>query len=349
MELSELLDEMTDRVSDLHLIAGQPPIFRKDGELIRRDGPILDQNVLLEKLVLPQLGENHRQRFLDGQTVLVSVLHGERRFRMQVFRERGNVCAAIRVVPTRVWTLEELGFEGVHLELLRSLTKSTRGLIIVTGPTGSGKTTTTVGMIEEINRTRAERILTLENPIEYVFESKKSIITQQEQGMDFTDLPEAIRAAFFADPDVVFLGELNNLETVHLALKLAETGHLVFALLGSGYVLDALTRLVEAFPEGNRAEIQRQLSNNLQAVIAQCLVPRNNQPGRIALHEILIATPQVRQLIRAGQLDMTAVLTSEESRAIGMQTMDEALQAAAEAGTISHEMADSRKKWPSTT
>lgn len=338
MDLLTLLSEMTEGVSDLHLVAGQPPVFRKDGHLIRRDGPILDQNTLLESLVVPQLNERHKQLVLhSNNSVLTTVIYKQRRFRMQVFRERGGVSAAIRIVPDKVPALDDLGFPEGPLELLKKIVKITRGLIFVTGPAGSGKTTTLAALIEEINRTRGERIMTLENPIEYVFESKESLITQQEYGTDFFDLPAALRDVFYADPDVVVISELKNLEVVHLALSLAETGHLVFAPLSSPNVSDALTRLVEAFPESTRSEIRRLLSHNVQTVIAQTLLPRMGKPGRVPLHEILVVTPRVRQLIRDGQSDLTVAM--EGGREIGMQTMDDALVKAVEDGEISREMA----------
>ncbi|MGC4042205.1 MAG: ATPase, T2SS/T4P/T4SS family [Armatimonas sp.] len=341
MDLLTLLSEMTEGVSDLHLVAGQPPVFRKDGHLIRREGPVLSKDMLVEELVMPHLSERHRHLVLNSNnSVLTTVLYGQRRFRMHVFHERGGVSATIRIVPNKVPTLDELGLPEGPRELLRKFTKILRGIIFVTGPAGSGKTTTLASLVEEINRTRGERIMTLENPIEYVFESKESLITQQEFGTDFFDLPAALRDVFYADPDIVVISELKNLEVLHLALSLAETGHLIFAPLSSPNVSDALTRLVEAFPEAMRPEIRRLLSNNVQAVIAQSLLPRTGRPGRIALHEILIGTPRVRQLIRDGQSDLTVAI--EGGREIGMQTMDDALVKAVEAGEISREMALSR-------
>ena len=347
MELTTLLDEMTEGtwISDLHLVAGQPPVFRKEGTLIRREGAVLDAETL-EKLIAPHLSEALRVRLLhEGRDVTAAVRHGGQAFRMHVFRERGNLCAALRIRPRNVPTLDELGFEGAHLELLKDLTKRMRGLVIVTGPTGSGKSTTIASMIEEINRTRAERILTVEDPIEYEFTSKESLITQCEMDTDFPDFPRALRGAFFTDPDVILVGALNTLESLQLSLSLAETGHLVFAPLGQPSASEALERLVASFPESNRREVRRQLSNNLQAVIAQQLVPRFEKPGRVALHEILMATPAVRQAIRDGASDFAAEI--EAGREIGMQTMDDALVKAVEAGEIGRELALGRLSDPS--
>jgi twitching motility protein PilT len=205
---------------------------------------------------------------------------------------------------------------------------------VVTGPTGSGKTTTCAGMIETINRSRAERILTVEDPIEYEFQPKQSLITQRAVGQDVTDFPAGLRSALREDPDVLYVSELRDLETLSLTLSLADTGHLVFTTLNVPSASAAVQRLVDAFPEAQRGAIRGLLARNLMAVVAQRIVPRLHQPGRVPVNEILIGTPRVRQMILEGHTDLTVAI--EAGRDQGMQTMDDALVRLFERGVISH-------------
>jgi twitching motility protein PilT len=271
---------------------------------------------------------------------------GDGVFRMNVFHEQGRLAAAIRVIPTWVPTLDALGLTANTLpsisnqSILHALTKSLRGLILIVGNTGSGKSTLAAAMIEEINQTRAERILTIEHPTEYVFHSKKSLITQRTVGEDISDFPTALRSALWSDPDVIFVGQSADIETLALSLAVANTGHLVFSVLHVDSTTEAIQRILEVFPPGaQRESTRRLLSRNLVAIIAQKLIPRNEQKGRVAVQEILIATPQIKQMILDGAEDFTPGI--EADRNIGMQTMDDAITASYERGDISLEMARS--------
>jgi twitching motility protein PilT len=266
--------------------------------------------------------------------------HDNQPFRGRIFRERGNLAAAIRVIPTRVPTLDDLLPEEKPRELFRKMTRIKRGLVIVTGETGSGKTTTIAAMLEEINRTRAEHIITIEKPMEYEFESKQSVISQRSMGDDFRDYPSAVRSAMFMDPDVIWVGELQDLETLHLTLALADTGHLVFSSMRTSSASLAINRLIEAFPEAQQPPVRNMLSRNLQFVIAQQLLPRATGHGRVPAFEILICTPRVRQMIQEGYTDFTMAI--EAQRDIGMQTMDDAIMGLFQQEIISREMAYSR-------
>jgi twitching motility protein PilT len=366
LDLTTLLQEVYNREgSDLHLVVGQPPVFRIDGVLTpREEGPILD-NEMLTAMLMPHLSEQFQVQLEAGQDVLTT-LHqsheisnegnvvfrkknggfrqGDGVFRMLVFHEQGRLGAAIRVVPTWVPTLEALGLtedtlpSSMGQSVLHTLTKSQRGLILIVGNTGSGKSTLAAAMIEEINQTRAERILTIEQPIEYVFHSKKSIITQRTVGEDVSDFPTALRSALRSDPDVIFVGQSVDIETVALSLGIANTGHLVFSVLHVDSVSEAIQRIIESFPPGPQQETTRRLlSRNLVAIIAQKLVPRIEQRGRVAVHEILVATPRIKQMILDGAQDFTVGIEAE--RHIGMQTMDDAVVACYQRGAIAYEMA----------
>ena len=339
MKLNTLLDLMEPGISDLHLIVGEPPIFRSWGKLIRREAEPLTEEEITEMLV-GELPERLQARFaLDRRTVLSSVCHAGRRFRLSASWERGRPCAVLRVIPSKVPRLSELRIDDKPLEILKKFAQHTRGLVIVTGPTGSGKTTLMASLVEEINATRAERIYTIVESIDYEFTNKESMITQQELGNDFQDYPQALRDLLYADPDVVMLGTLNSLEAIAHALSLAETGHLVFVQVGQASVVDAIQRLVHAFPESNRLEVQRQLSNTLNGVVAQQLIPAIGG-GRVPALEILIATPRIRQKIREGDFALQGMI--EDSTNIGMQTMEGALKALAASGTITEELVQSR-------
>lgn len=342
MELNTLLAEVTERgASDLHLVAGEPPVFRVAGTLIRRpNGPILDA-AGLEALLLPHLPDDVRALLIERrQDVEITLRSPDTSFRFHVFHERGRLGAALRVVPRRVPALDELDFSPEAAGLLTKLTQMMRGLIVVTGAAGSGKTTTCVGMIETINRARAERIVTIEDPIEYEFQPQQSLITQRAVGQDVTDFPAGLRSALREDPDVLFVGEVRDLESLSLLLTLAETGHLVFTTLNVGSASAAVQRLVDAFPDSQRKTIRGLLARNLNAIIAQQLLPRYERAGRVPVNEILLGTPRVRQMILDGHADL--VVAIEAGRDVGMQTMDDALVRLYERGVVSFDVAWSR-------
>lgn len=333
MTLNTLMDELAQqRGSDLHLIVGEPPVFRVSGELIRRSEGARLTPEEVESLLLPHLTETQRVSLQQGNDVEKSLRLEKNRFKMTVFHERGNLAASIRVIPTHVPTMAELGFTKEDHATLHKLIQMRRGLVIISGPTGSGKSTTLASMIEEINQQRAERILTIEDPIEYVFESKKSVITQRNVGEDVPNFLYGLRSAFRSDPDVLLIGETRDLETMTVALSLAETGHLVFSTLHVATVSGAVQRIVESFPEPQQPVIRQMLAANLQAVVAQRLLPRASGVGRVAVQEILLNTPRTRQMIADGHSDLTVAI--EAGRDVGMQTMDDDLVRLVENGTI---------------
>jgi twitching motility protein PilT len=335
MDLNTLLSELrSQQGSDIHLVVGEPPIFRISGELQRQGEERLDA-ATIEHLLQPHLDDRAKDMLFGALDVGVNIRHETGLFRGRVFKERGFLCAAFRAVPPRVPTLEELGFQD---SVLTKLAQVKRGLIIVTGPSGNGKTTTAVAMLEEINRTRTERIVTVESPIEYEFTNKKSIISQRNVGEDAHEFPAALRAAFYSDPDVLYVSELRDLESFHLTLSLAEAGHLVFTTMHVETTSGAINRLIDSFPDGQKPTIRHLLSHNLTAVIAQKLLPRKGGVGRVAAQEILIGTPRIRQMIRDGYNDF--ILAIEAERSIGVQTMDDAIVKLAQSGAISTTLAN---------
>jgi twitching motility protein PilT len=344
MELTDLLNQLTAaNGTDLHLVANQPPVFRLGGELTRQtDLPILDA-ASLEALLRPHLTEAQQASLEHGRQDVEKTLRiGSSRFRLHVFYERGNLAACARVVPTQVPTLDQLGMGKEDLPVLQEILRNPRGLVLVTGVTGSGKSTTIAAMIEEINRTRAERILTIEDPIEYEFESKQSLISQRTVGEDVPNFTFALRSAFREDPDVLLVGETRDLETMALTLALAETGHLVFSVLHLGSASAAVERLIESYPESQQPVIRRSVAQNLVAVIAQRLLLRHDNPSkpprrRIPANEIMVVTPRIRRMILEGQKDLSVAI--EAGREEGMQTMDDSLTRLYERGIISFETA----------
>jgi twitching motility protein PilT len=258
-----------------------------------------------------------------------------------VYRDKGTVAAAFRVIPTRIPTLEELNLPRV----LADLTKKHRGLVLVTGPTGSGKSTTLAAMINQINQERSAHIITMEDPIEYLHQHGRSIINQRELGMDTKAFLNALRASLREDPDVILVGEMRDLETISMAVTCAETGHLVFGTLHTNNASQTVDRMVDVFPPGQQEQIRFQLSNNLEAVLCQQLIPRATGPGRICAMEIMIATPAIRNLIREAKAHQ---ITSsiQTSANVGMQTMDQALRDHYMRGNITMEEALSRAMQP---
>jgi twitching motility protein PilT len=338
MELTDLLNQLiAANGSDLHIMVGEPPVFRIGGELSRRsDWPILTAPDI-ETLIQPHLTEAQRERLTHGHDVEKTLRLEMCRFRLNAFHERGNLAACLRVVPNRVPTLDELEQGKDTYPILQEILGLPRGLVVVVGPTGSGKSTTVAALVEEINRTRTERILTIEDPIEYEFESKQSIITQRTVGEDIASFPEGLRSALREDPDVLLIGETRDLETMVLSLTIAETGHLVFSTLHVSTASAAVQRLIEAFPESQQPVIRRMVAQNLVAVIAQKLLPRIDRRGRVAANEIMVVSPRVRRLILEGQKDLSVAI--EAGREEGMQTMDDSLTRLYERGIISFETA----------
>jgi twitching motility protein PilT len=263
------------------------------------------------------------------------------RFRVNVYKDKGTIASAFRVIPQRIPTLEELNLPRV----LADMTRKHRGLILVTGPTGSGKSTTLAAMINQINQERSAHIITIEDPIEYLHNHGRSIINQRELGGDTKAFLNALRASLREDPDVILVGEMRDLETISMAVTAAETGHLVFGTLHTNNAAQTVDRMVDVFPPGQQEQIRFQLSNNLEAVMCQQLIPKATGPGRICAMEIMIATPAIRNLVREAKAHQ---ITSsiQTSANIGMQTMDQSLRDHYASGNISLEEALSRAMQP---
>ena len=337
MEFNSLLTQFIERnASDLHLAIGVPPIFRVDGALVPGEKPNLTPEAL-DALLLSALPEDKLILARQGQDFSQTLAHAGQTFRCQVFRERGQLAAALRVLPSRVPTLEELSLPPIF----EKLTHYKRGLILVVGPTGSGKTTTLVSMLEHINLTRGERICTVEDPMHYVLSSKLSLITQRVVGEDVESYEQGLLSAMDSDPDVVLIGELRTAGTARLALEMAETGHLVLSQMTVETVAEAVDRLLALLGEPSEAA-RRLLARTMQAIIAQKLLRREDRSGRVAANEILLASPRVRQMIADNQTDPALLtLVMEASAEIGMQTMNDALRRHHANGIISHETLES--------
>jgi twitching motility protein PilT len=328
--------------SDLHISVGVPPIIRVDGQLLPTSFDKVTPKES-QRLIYDILTDDQIQRFettleLDFSYQLVRLS----RFRVNVYRDRANVATAFRVIPSRIPTLTDLGLPPV----LEELTRLPRGLILVTGPTGSGKSTSLAAMINQINTERSVHILTIEDPIEYLHTHKFSIVNQREVGQDTKAFQNALRAALREDPDVILVGEMRDLETMQMAVSAAETGHLVFATLHTNSAATSVERIVDSFPGGQQAQVRLQLSNNLQAILCQQLLPRANQPGRVCALEIMTASPAVRNLIRENKAHQITSMI-QTSAGLGMQTMDQCLRDLYMRGMISFELAMERAMNPS--
>jgi twitching motility protein PilT len=335
VRIEVLLEEVVKRkASDLHLQVGLPPMLRVDGSLIPVPGsdPLSDEAV--ETLVFAILDEDQKQILLKDKEFDFSFAFGDLgRFRVNAFHERGNLAAALRLIPNEILTIEQLGLP----QIVSKFADYPRGLVLVTGPTGSGKSTTLAAMIHKINMERAEHIITIEDPIEYTHRSKKSVIVQREVHYDTYSFSAALRSALREDPDVVLIGEMRDLETIASAITIAETGHLVFATLHTNSAAQSIDRMIDVFPPHQQPQIRSQLSNILMAIASQRLVPAIGG-GRIAAAEILVATPAVRNIIREGKThQLEAVIQTGQE--FGMQSMDKTLAGLVHAGSISYDEA----------
>jgi twitching motility protein PilT len=342
-DLMEQLIEMGG--SDLHLSAGLPPYFRLSGHLT----PIGDEPLTSEqcqRLIFSMLNNTQRKNLEQNWELDCSYgVKGLARFRVNVYKDRGTYAACLRALSSKIPSFEKLGLPDV----VREMAEKPRGLILVTGPTGSGKTTTLAAMIDLINRTRAEHILTIEDPIEFVYEPIKSLIHQRQLGEDTKSFSNALRAALREDPDIILVGEMRDLETISLAISAAETGHLVFATLHTSSASQTVDRMIDVFPSERQQQVRVQLSNSLVAVFSQTLVsrknPKPNEFGRVMAQEIMIVTPAIANLIREGK---TAQIYSaiQTGGKLGMQTLERVLADQYKAGLISFEAAMSRTSRP---
>lgn len=335
VRIEMLLQEVINQnASDLHLQVGLPPMIRIDGSL----GPIANTPVLdaeaVERLVFGILDEDQQQILLKDKEFDFSFAFGTLgRFRVNAFHERGNIAAALRLIPNDIKTVTELGLPTV----VENFANYPRGLVLVTGPTGSGKSTTLAALIDKINTEKAVHIITIEDPIEFTHKSKRSVIVQREVHYDTYSFNAALRSALREDPDVVLIGEMRDLETISAAITIAETGHLVFATLHTNSASQSIDRMVNVFPPHQQPQIKAQLANILQAIMAQRLIPSIGG-GRIVAAEILIANSAVRNIIREGkshQLDNVIQTSSDE----GMQSMDRTLVSLVQSGQITYDEA----------
>ncbi len=306
--------------SDLHVTVGTAPAARVRGELVSFDGEPLDADTTRSLLYRILTTEQQKRFELDRQLDFSYGVPGVARFRVNVYQQRESVAAAFRVIPDELKTLEELGLP----EGLRSLTELPRGLVLVTGPTGSGKSTTLAALIDEINRTRTDHIITIEDPIEFMHRHKRCVVNQREIGVDATSFGAALRAALRQDPDVILLGEMRDLETISTALTAAETGHLVFGTLHTQSAPSTIDRIIDVFPAEQQEQVRTQLAGALQGVVTQSLLPTADGRGRAAALEILLPDDAIRNLIRQGKIAQIYSYMQTGSRA-GMQTMEQSL------------------------
>jgi len=335
IRIEVLLEEVVKRrASDLHLQASLPPMIRIDGALI----PIAGLNPLdaasVEKLVMSILDKDQQQILIKDKELDFSFAFGTLgRFRVNAFHERGNMAAALRLIPNEIKSVTELGLPQVILKFA----DLPRGLVLVTGPTGSGKSTTLAALVDKINTERAQHIITIEDPIEFTHKSKKSVVVQREVHYDTYSFSTALRSSLRQDPDVVFIGEMRDLETISAAITIAETGHLVFATLHTNSAAQSIDRMIDVFPPHQQPQIRAQLSNILMAIVSQRLVPSIGG-GRVAATEILVANPAVRNIIREGKAhQLDAIIQTGADQ--GMQTMDRTLVSLVQAGTVTYDSA----------
>jgi twitching motility protein PilT len=328
-----LLEEVIKKkASDLHLQVGLAPILRIDGALAPVPGADILTEESVELLVFAILDEDQKQILLKDKEFDFSFAFGDLgRFRVNAFHERGNLAAALRLIPNEILSVEQLGLPQV----VNKFANYPRGLVLITGPTGSGKSTSQAAIINKINNERAAHIITIEDPIEFTHKSKKSVIVQREVHYDTYSFSAALRSSLREDPDVVLIGEMRDLETIAAAITIAETGHLVLATLHTNSAAQSIDRMIDVFPPHQQPQIRAQLSNMLMAICSQRLVPSIGG-GRIAAAEILIATPAVRNIIREGKShQLEAVI--QTGAEYGMQSMDKTLVNLIHQGTISYD------------
>lgn len=335
LRIELLLEEVINKKSsDLHLQVGLPPMLRIDGSLKAVSGTSNLTEEQVEALIFAILDDDQKQILLKDKEFDFSFAFGDLgRFRVNAFHERGNLAAALRLIPNEILGIEELGLPPV----VNTFADYPRGLVLVTGPTGSGKSTTLAAIIDKINAERPTHIITIEDPIEFTHKSKKSVIVQREVHYDTYSFSAALRSSLRQDPDVVLIGEMRDLETIAAAITIAETGHLVFATLHTNSAAQSIDRMIDVFPPHQQPQIRAQLANILQAICSQRLIPAIGG-GRIASAEVLIATAAVRNIVREGkahQLDAVIQTGAEH----GMQSMDKTLVNLIHNGTITYDEA----------
>jgi twitching motility protein PilT len=336
-----LLEVMELNASDLHLTAGSPPMVRERGKLRALDYPMLTPQDTRE-IVYSILTDDQRKRLEnDWQIDLSYSIPGRARFRVNSYFQRSAIGAAFRLIPGQIPELKDLGLPPV----LEEFTKKPRGFVLVTGPTGSGKSTSLAAMLDLINKQRSEHIMTIEDPIEFLHRHQSCIVNQRELGGDAKSFGEALKAALRQDPDVILVGEMRDLETISTALTAAETGHLVFATLHTQDTSQTVDRIVDVFPPEQQHQVRTQLSVALQGIVTQQLLPTSDGSRRVVATEVMVPTPAIRNLIREGKThQLYSVLQTGGN--VGMQTMDASLADLVRRGLITRELAESRSSAP---
>ena len=342
MDITKLLAFGVEQgASDCHLSSGEPPMLRIHGDLKKLDHPALTQEDV-HGMVYDIMNDALRKAFEATHEVDFSFELGDiARFRVNVFLQRKGEGAVFRTIPSKILTLEQLGMPAI----LKNLCDKEKGLVLVTGPTGSGKSTTLAAMIDHLNDSYEGHILTVEDPIEFVHESKKCLVNQRELGFHTQSFANALRAALREDPDIILVGEMRDLETIQLALTAAETGHLVFGTLHTSSAPKTVDRVIDVFPPSQQSQIRSQFAESIEAVITQTLLKKKSGNGRIAALEIMIGTTAIRNLIREGKIHQIPG-TMQVSQKDGMQTMDMALVDLASRGIVSPEEAQARSMTP---
>jgi twitching motility protein PilT len=324
--------------SDLHVSKNVAPMVRVDGALSPLAGETHWTAERVAEALYSIITEKQRARFEDTQELdFAFTLTEESRFRVNFYRQRGAIGAAFRLIPTEIKSLHELGVP----EVVSRFSTLPRGLVLVTGPTGSGKSTTLAALIDLVNQTRSDHVMTVEDPIEFVHQNKRSLVNQREVGSDTQSFQNALKHVLRQDPDVILIGELRDLETISTALTAAETGHLVFATLHTQDAGQTIDRVIDVFPPSQQAQVRQQLAATLQGVVCQTLVPNASGSGRAVATEVLITTPAIANLIREGKTYQIGS-TMQAGRSSGMHTMDQHLAELVNAGTISFEAAEEK-------
>src|SRR3954467_9150533 len=343
LDFAAVLTKMVQvRASDVHLTPGFPPAVRVRGRIVPMDGypPLNPQET--REIVYSILNDSQRKRFENQQQLdFAYAIPGVARFRVNTFFQRGAISAAFRHIPAEIQSMDSLGLPPV----MEEFTRKPRGFVLVTGPTGSGKSTTLASMGDSINAEREEHILTIEDPIEFLHSHQKCIVNQREIGADALDFATALKAALREDPDVILVGEMRDLETISTALTAAETGHLVFATLHTQSTAQTVDRIIDVFPPEQQGQVRTQLSIALQGIVTQQLLPTADGMGRVVATEVLVPTPAIRNLIREGKTHQIYAAV-QTSGAVGMQTMDADLARLVRAGKVSRSLAEQRSSVP---
>jgi len=341
MKIEELLEiVINQKASDLHLLVGVPPMLRVNGELFSIEGKERLTNDDVKELVFPLLSEEEKEILLTNKELDFSFGYKESRFRVNAYHQKGTLAAAFRLLPLTIPKMEEINLP----EICHQFVGLNQGFILVTGPTGHGKSTTLAAIIEEINQTRPVHIVTIEDPIEYVFSPKKAIISQREVRDDTHSWQIALRSCLREDPDVVMIGEMRDYETIASALTIAETGHLVFSTLHTNSAAQTIDRIVDVFPENQQEQVKMQLSNTLEAILSERLLP-SLEGGRIPAFEILLSTPAVKTTVREGSTHLIDNII-QTSADLGMKTLEMDLARLVKEGKISLETAKAHSQRP---